>query len=859
MKFLYKLTFLLSVTSLITKISFAQNSDIIDSTTKFKTISAGPQYKRSGWHNFFWGKNYRKEWSTPVTLPVFLLDSIKGGLVPVKEGGGHQTTSLHLENKDEKEYALRSVDKRLGKVLPQIFLGTFIEKLVNDEVSMSHPYSAAAIPGMAHSAGIYHTKPKYVYLAQQAALDTFAEKFGDKIYLFEQRVKGNWKDADNLGNFKEYFGTDEVMKKILDETENKADQAAFVKARLFDMFIADWDRHEDQWSWGMRKEGDFNVFVPVPIDRDQAFFKRNGLLLNAAIRGARIGYLQSLKGTISNVPELNYEERGLDRFFINELTKIQWQQIATELQQSLTDSVIESSVKKMPPPIFAISGEKIIAALKSRRNHLVEYATEYYLFLAKEVEIVGTKGTEYFNVKRINDKETEVKVFNINKKGVKEEQPYYSRIFLTSETKEVRLFGLSGNDVYATEGKVSNGIKIKIIGGDDKDSILANSVVNNNTKTYVYDGPEDYIESDGKIKTTLSDDSAIHKYQYRSYQYDFKRLSAKPFYSDADRIFIGLSYLWIHHKWRDLPFAFKQKISVNYSISQNAFNLTYTGIFPNAIGKWNLLLVGGYDFVNWINFYGLGNETVLINKDINYNRMRTKEGTAGIFFNKRIRHSLFNIGGFYRSVKIINDNERYVSKNIAPIDTTVFETKYFAGATAVYVFSKLNSSIVPTRGFSVSAGVSYTQNVNESSNSFWKYGGNFQLYLPLISKFYLAISGGIQSVTGDPEFYQYPNIGAGQTIRGFRYQRFYGKTAFYNCNEFRFLSDVRSYIFNGKAGLLAFVDDGRVWMPEEKSDILHVGYGGGILLAPFNFLLADITYGFSNEDRIFQLRFNLPF
>ena len=84
----------------------------------YKVISAGPQYKRSAWHNLFWGKNYRKEWSTPVQLPAFYLDKEKGGLIPIKEGGGHQTTALHLETKDGKNYSIRSVDKRLGKVLP---------------------------------------------------------------------------------------------------------------------------------------------------------------------------------------------------------------------------------------------------------------------------------------------------------------------------------------------------------------------------------------------------------------------------------------------------------------------------------------------------------------------------------------------------------------------------------------------------------------------------------------------------------------------------------------------------------------------------------------------------------------------
>ena len=165
--------------------------------------------------------------------------------------------------------------------------------------------------------------------------------------------------------------------------------------------------------------------------------------------------------------------------------------------------------------------------------------------------------------------------------------------------------------------------------------------------------------------------------------------------------------------------------------------------------------------------------------------------------------------------------------------------------------------IVPTKGITFSGNVSYTQNAKQSSQSFWKYGGNLQIYLPLVSKFSLAVSGGIETVNGNPEFYQYPYIGGGQDLRGFQLQRFYGKTAFYNSNELRYISKVRNYFYNGKAGLLAFVDDGRVWMPGEKSDTWHVGYGGGVVLAPFNLIFVDITYGFSNEYSLLQFRVNV--
>jgi hypothetical protein len=34
----------------------------------------------------------------------------------------------------------------------------------------------------------------------------------------------------------------------------------------------------------------------------------------------------------------------------------------------------------------------------------------------------------------------------------------------------------------------------------------------------------------------------------------------------------------------------------------------------------------------------------------------------------------------------------------------------------------------------------------------------------------------------------------------------------------------------------------------------HTAYGGGILLAPFNKILADVTYGKGEDGSVFQLR-----
>ena len=130
---------------------------------------------------------------------------------------------------------------------------------------------------------------------------------------------------------------------------------------------------------------------------------------------------------------------------------------------------------------------------------------------------------------------------------------------------------------------------------------------------------------------------------------------------------------------------------------------------------------------------------------------------------------------------------------------------------------------------------------------------DLHFYFPLSRKFVLAIKNGVGNVTGEPEFYQMNPIG-GRRLRGYRRERFWGNTAYYNNNDLQYLVNFKSFLFNGKAGLLAFFDQGRVWLNGEESNTWHYGYGGGIILAPFDKIYISVMYGASPENKsIFHL------
>lgn len=860
MKKTFKICFLfLGVFIFFSQVTNSQKKATSDPSSGYKVVKAGSQYERSSFYQWLMGKNYRKEWSTPVKVPVMLLDTAKGGLKPEKTGGGNQTKSLHIKTTTEKEYALRSVDKTLGKVLPEILHNTFLEDIVNDEVSMSHPYAASSVPLMADKARILHTFPTYVYLPKQPLLDTFNDDFGDKLYLFEQRLSGSWKDAPNLGNFEKFIDTYELIDTLKKDNQFDVDQLLYIKSRLFDMLIGDWDRHEGQWKWGLRETKDKKVYVPVPQDRDQAYFKYNGILLKLLISASGLNYFQAFDHQLPDVKTFNYEERNLDRFFANQMTLNDWQSTARELQQSLTDQVIETSLKQLPPEIFAISGKEIIAKLKSRREHLLDDATTYYNFISKEVEIVGSKGEELFEIRRLNDNETAINVYRIAN-GNKEKDPHYSRTFKTTETKEVRIYGISGNDVYTVDGSVNKGINIRLIGGKDKDSFIDRSTVKTGTKkTTVYDNTNNEFATGKETGFHLSSDTAVHSYSYFGYLYDKKGISPVISFNYEDRLFAGLNAKIIHHKWRQRPFAYSHQFGVNYSISQRAISATYNGLFPKVVGKWDLVLKANFDAVRWTKFFGLGNETPLLTNYNDFYRMRSREWLSTVGLNKKFKYNDISVNGFFQSIKVINDAGKFVSKVFTPISPTDYNVNDFAGAKVSYIFDKVNDSIVPTKGFTFSGNASYTHNLSQSDKNFTRYYGSLQFYLPIFPNLSLSVKTAALTVTGNPLFYQYVSIGGPETMRGYRLERFWGKTGFYDANELRYITNIKSHIYNGKAGLLALFDNGRVWMPGEKSATWHTAYGGGFMLAPFNKFLVVLTYARSPEMKLFQLRVGRSF
>ncbi len=836
-------------------LSHAQTGALED-TALTVTMPASDKYHKNSFYKFLWGQHYRKDWHTPVTFKKTYLDTLAGGLQPYQTGGGRQSKSLRLRDKDKREYVLRSIDKSFGEALPKIAQGSFLENIANDQVSFAHPYAAVIVAPLAEAAGIYHTNPQLMFIPKQKALNQFKDSLGNTLYLFEQRPDEDWSTAPNFGNSKNIISTENMLEKILEDNDKTVDQNAFVKARLFDMLIGDWGRHDDQWRWATFKEDKKTLYVPIPRDRDNAFTKTDGFLLNMLLKSAHVKHMQSFDYKLKNVKTFNFPARNLDHHLMNQVTLNQWVAIANDLQSRITDGVIDDAVRHLPAEVYQVSGPDIAAKLKSRIKYLDTYAKDYFLFLSHEVEITGTADDDFFEIKRLSDTETAINIFKITDKGNIKDNPFYSRVFNNKETKEIRIYGIDGNDKYAISGSVNKSIKLRLIGGPGKDIYQDSSAIKKNgRRTIIYDDYKNEITKSGETQLHLSDDTAIHEYKYDYFKPNKKSIKPTVFYSNEDRIFVGLAYRYQKQQWRKNPFGFQHRLDVKYSLGQKAFSSTYQSNFTELLGNWNVNLFANYDQVRWTNFYGLGNETLLTTTDRDFNRVRSRQfiAKAGVERVFNYRHKIvFN--PFYQAYNIIKDTARFLAKTPSLLAAQTYNLHQYAGAELHYVYQHLNDSVLPTKGFAFTAGANFSHNLKEAKRNLGKFVAEANAFLPLSKKINLFVKAGATTLTGKPEFYQYNIVGTTETLRGHQRDRYYGNSTAYNQNELRWISKVRSHIYNGKIGFFGLYDVGRVWLSGEKSTKWHNSYGGGIILSPFNLITVSVAYAISEEDKNIHFR-----
>ena len=192
------------------------------------------------------------------------------------------------------------------------------------------------------------------------------------------------------------IGTQELFERLEKHQDERVDTRAFLAARLVDVLLGDWDRHQDQWRWARFGDPDTLPWTPIPRDRDQAFARFDGLLLGLARLSAP--QLVEFSAAYPGIVGLTWNARVVDRRLLGGLEWPVWDSVATALQERLTDAVIDDAVQHLPAELRALNQAALAGALKRRRDQLPLAARRFYRMLASEAEVHASDQAERVEV-----------------------------------------------------------------------------------------------------------------------------------------------------------------------------------------------------------------------------------------------------------------------------------------------------------------------------------------------------------------------------------------------------------------------------------------------------------------------------
>ncbi|WP_125921504.1 hypothetical protein [Hymenobacter lapidarius] len=834
------------------------------------TVVPGPEYKGTGSKRFFIGDVYRSSWLQPVAVPTLNLSTEKGGLRPYGKGGGRQTTSLKLIAADSSAYVFRSVDKDVTKILPPELRGSFAADVLRDITATAHPYSALVTGSLLDQTDILHARPRLFRLPDNQQLGPYREQYAGLLGTLEDSPKDPKPNLAGFGGADEISRSFSFFRKLYKDNDNRIDAPALARARAFDMLVADFGKHEDNWKWaGYKQANGTTLYRPIPRDRDQSFTLWNGLLTYVANREWAVPSIEDFGEDFNDLKSLNWPARHLDRFLLQSLSREQWQEAGKYLQSRLTPAAIDAAVGKLPTEIQAISGNDLNRKLKSRIQTLPKALDDYYLLLAKRVDVVGSNKGEVFLVNRLPDGQVRVQMFDRAKEGEAPNGPaLFDRTFKPRETDEVCLYGLDGRDIFTVTGEGgSHSILVRVIGGDGKDRILDSSTASGlRNLTKVYDVPDTDLQLGSESDNHTSLRPSVNDYDREQFEYNSYRPSIGLGYNGNDGFRASAGVTFLRQGFRKPGFKNMYSFLAEGSTGGQR-QLTASTRHRYAIGKVDAGGEVSYgNYFPYYNFFGLGNNTSFNADQFDDRFYRARY--RGVTFNAFLERVFLQ-----RSVVRVGPTYEYLVTDFAPtsylglLDTTPggadirpnSSTQRLLGLAAVFDLDLRDRQAFARRGVRLRAQhdtyrqLSGAESTFGLTQGFAEYYGTARLGLPVT----LVVKGGGAKNYGrdaDIPFYKFTSLGLREGLRGYYRNRFSGDASLYFNSELRLaLGQVKNGFLPFYYGVFGFYDQGRVYFQSNSPGGWHSGYGGGFYIAPVAETLAfTISYQMSEENNLVQ-------
>jgi hypothetical protein len=798
-----------------------------------KMVTAGREYAASATLRRWFGEGYRDLWTTPFEVPVLDLSTEAGGLQPVRQVGGLQTAGLALRGADGKSYTFRSLHKEPERLLPAEWRNSWPAKLLRDATSATHPGAGVMLPVLAQAAGIPTTRPRLVVMPDDPRLGQFRAAFANQVGSFEEYPTAA---ADGRAGFEgatEIISTSELWSRWLAGPEGRIDSRAFLRARLLDLFVENYDRRRSQWRW-MRIAGR-PAWEPLPEDPDMAFVRHNGIVVGAMrARQPRLlefgdRFPSNLEGPTSNAAEV-------DRWLLSDLERPVFEQVARELQAAWTDDVINRAVAQLPKEWQALDKGRLGRALRARRAALVPYVQRYYRYLARRVDVHLTNQDDRVSIVQAADHTT-----TISASTAGQSSPYYTRRFTPGETAEVRVYLHGGNDRVERTGK-SGPIHLRVIAeGGEKTVQSTDASLEVWGDSGSVKGSKVHHEGTWKNPEPIVDAPWLEPRNFGRWTL----WQPTAWYAADLGVVVGASLTRTTYGFRAVPAAKEQALRGGWSFGQSSGMVEYDGTFRRPASSMGFDLRAAVSGIEQVNFFGFGNDTGKQRRSRYHIQQTLVTLAPALRFGNPSRSSL-TIGPELRysdtgkrTGTILFEQAPYGIGRFGLADLRVtLETgtpiPTVPGLMAVALGTATGDTPdqPPGRGVRALASAFVSPAVMDTRETYGGVEGYLTGHVGG-SNVQLAARVGGQRMFGSYPWFDAAVIG-GANNRGFRSHRFAGDTSLYGNAELRTYlgGPMFASVFPVRFGLVGFVDTGRVWIEGEQSNSWHPSGGGGLLLKP---------------------------
>jgi hemolysin activation/secretion protein len=192
----------------------------------------------------------------------------------------------------------------------------------------------------------------------------------------------------------------------------------------------------------------------------------------------------------------------------------------------------------------------------------------------------------------------------------------------------------------------------------------------------------------------------------------------------------------------------------------------------------------------------------------------------------------------------------------------VFENQNYGGVELTGEYDRDDAGDFPSKAIYIGFSAGYKANLSLGSNKFGyaslKLGFDHKLE-PTGSLVYSTMAE-YKSLLDNKTvfFYHTPSIGGMNGLRGFRDERFTGKSYLYQSSDLKLrLKRYVTAVSPVTIGMYGSFDYGRVWVPGQSSDIWHTSQGGGFWISSLKALTFNIGYFNSKESNLVQVGFGL--